>query len=79
MQLLNLRNTLNEFTKKINDLLSPYTSEPAFWVILAIVLLLICCWAIRYFGEKWVIKLTSLALERSIYGKVKNRKKLSNS
>lgn len=52
MQLLNLKNTLNEFTKQINDLLGPYTEEPAFWIILAIVLLLICCWAIRYFGEK---------------------------
>ena len=52
MQLLDLKSTLNEFTNKINDFLSPYTSEPVFWVVLAIVLLLICCWGIRYFGKK---------------------------
>ena len=39
MQILNLKDTLNDLTVKINDFLSPYTKEPAFWVILAIILL----------------------------------------
>ncbi len=52
MQILNLQDTLNDLTKKINNFLSPYTKEPAFWVIVAIILLLIGCWAIRYFGRK---------------------------
>lgn len=52
MQLLDLKSTLNELTDKINNFLAPYTKEPTFWVILAIALLIIVCWAIRYFGEK---------------------------
>ena len=52
MQILSLRDTLNDLTKEINNFLSPYIKEPAFWVILAIILLLIGCWAIRYFGRK---------------------------
>ncbi len=52
MQILSLRDTLEDLTRQINDFLSPYTKEPAFWVILAVILLLIGCWAIRYFGRK---------------------------
>ncbi len=52
MQILNLSDTLEDLTEKINDFLAPFTKEPAFWVILAIILLLIGCWAIRYFGRK---------------------------
>jgi len=58
MYILNLSDTLEDLTKKINDFLAPFTKEPAFWVILAIVLFLIGCWGIRYFGRKWVKKLT---------------------
>lgn len=50
--LFNLKGFLNDLGDKINDFLSKYTSEPAFWVILAIVLFLIGCWAIRYFGKE---------------------------
>ncbi len=52
MQILNLKSTLEDLTKQINDFLAPYTKEPAFWVILAIILFLIGCWAIKYFGRK---------------------------
>ena len=38
MQILNLKSTLEDLTKQINDFLAPYTKEPAFWVILAIIL-----------------------------------------
>lgn len=52
MQLLNLKSTLDELTDKINNFLSPYTQSPVFWVVLAIILLLIGVWAIGYFGKK---------------------------
>ena len=52
MQVLNLKNTLEDLTESINDFLSPYTKEPVFWVLLAIALLLIACWGIRHFGGK---------------------------
>ena len=52
IQILNLKDTLDDLTVKINDFLSPYTSEPLFCVALAIILLLIGCWGIRYFGKK---------------------------
>ena len=52
MQILNLSDTLEDLTEEINNFLTPYTKEPAFWVILAIILFLIGCWAIRYFGRK---------------------------
>lgn len=52
MQILSLKDTLDDLTVKINDFLSPYTSDPIFWVALAIILLIIGCWGIRYFGKK---------------------------
>lgn len=52
VQILDLKDTLDDLTIKINDFLSSYTSEPVFWVVLAIILLLIGCWGIRYFGRK---------------------------
>ena len=52
MQILNLSDTLEDLTEEIKNFLTPYTKEPAFWVILAIILFLIGCWAIRYFGRK---------------------------
>lgn len=50
--LFDLEKFLNDSGDQINDFLSKYTSEPAFWVITAIILFLIGCWAIRYFGRK---------------------------
>ena len=52
VQILDLKDTLDDLTIKINDFLSSYTSEPVFWVVLTIILLLIGCWGIRYFGKK---------------------------
>ena len=52
MQILNLKDTLDDLTVKINDFLSKYISDPVFLVALAIILLLIGCWGIRYFGKK---------------------------
>ena len=52
MQILDLKDTLDDLTVKINDFLSSYTSNPVFWVVLAIILLLIGCWSIRYFGKE---------------------------
>lgn len=52
MQILNIKDTLDDITVKINDFLSSYTSSPIFFVVLAIVLLIIGCWGISYFGKK---------------------------
>ncbi len=52
MLLFNLKDFLEDLTKEINNVLEKYTQEPAFWVILAILLFLICCWAIKYFNRK---------------------------
>lgn len=52
MMVLDLIDTLNNLGEQINNFLSKYTSEPIFWIVLAIVLFLIGCWAIKYFGGK---------------------------
>ena len=52
MQILSLKDTLDELTVKINNFLEPYASNPIFWVTLAIILLIIGCWGLKYFGKK---------------------------
>ena len=39
--LFNLKDFLNDLGDKTNDILSKYTSEPAFWVITTIIIFLI--------------------------------------
>lgn len=52
MILFDLKDFLNDLGDKINNFLDKYTNEPAFWVITAMILFLVCCWAIRYFSRK---------------------------
>lgn len=50
--LFNLKNFLTDLGEKINDFLSKYTGNASFWVITAVIILIICYWAIRYFGKE---------------------------
>ena len=52
MILFNFKEFLENTNDKLNNLISRYNSEPAFWVIIAIVIFLIGYFAIRYFGRK---------------------------
>ena len=52
MILFDLKDFLEDLGDQLNNSISKYTSEPAFWVITAIIIFLIGCWAIRYFGRK---------------------------
>ena len=52
VQVLTLKDTLDDLTARINSFLSSYTSSPIFWIVITIILLLIGCWGIRYFGKK---------------------------
>lgn len=52
MFILNLKSFLEDMGEKINDLLGNYTSSPIFWVVTALVIFIICYWAINYFGKK---------------------------
>ena len=52
MYLFNLKETLNNLNEKLNNFISGYTSSPIFWIITAIILFLIGCFAINYFNRK---------------------------
>lgn len=52
MFILNIKSFLEDIGEKINDLLGNYTSSPAFWIITALAIFIICYWAIKYIGNK---------------------------
>ena len=52
MLVLSIKSFLEDLGDKIYDLVGNYSSSPVFWVVTALLLFLICCWAINYFGKK---------------------------
>lgn len=52
MILFDLSEFLNNLNEKLNNFVSNYNDNPIFWVITALIIFLIGCWAIRYFGRK---------------------------
>ena len=52
MLVLSIKSFLEDLGDKIYDLVENYSSSPIFFFVSALLLFLICCWAINYFGKK---------------------------
>ncbi len=52
MILFDLEGFLEDLNLKINNFLDQYTSNPVFWVVTAILIFIIGCWAIKYLNKK---------------------------